>query len=430
MSSAQPRLPSTGGAGGSSATGGAGGSTTTGGADGSTTTGGAGGSSATGGAGGSTTTDGGGGSANADARADATATDGSGGGATIDSGGSSGDGGPAACGQDPTTAAQTAAVFDAANALKAKLTTAQQTTVQLDWTVANARRWSNFPTSVVTRNGVPLRDMSADAQTAALNLVSVATSTTGSTLLAELRAADQWLVTDAMQSTTTFGEGLYYIAFLGTPSTTAKWLLQITGHHLAHNISFNTTCATGTPFFDGAEPMNWNDGTMSHAPIESQRTAMTALLAAVSSAPESKLTGTFSDLLNGPVGTGATGGDTKYPLTLSYPTGTTGRGVNLGGQAANVKALAKTAIETWVKNVSDPLANSLLTDYESDTALAQTYVAYAGSADLSTQGSYIRIDGPRVWIEASVQAGATYKTIVHWHTIWRDKAADYGAEFR
>jgi uncharacterized protein DUF3500 len=75
------------------------------------------------------------------------------------------------------------------------------------------------------------------------------------------------------------------------------------------------------------------------------------------------------------------------------------------------------------------LSGALLAAYESDEALAETYVGYAGSADLSTRGSYVRIDGPRVWIEASVQGGVVYRDVVHYHTIWRDKAADYGAEF-
>ena len=53
----------------------------------------------------------------------------------------------------------------------------------------------------------------------------------------------------------------------------------------------------------------------------------------------------------------------------------------------------------------------------------------AGSANLSTAGSYVRIDGPRVWIEFVVQATVADKTMVHYHTIWRDKVADYGGAF-
>ena len=81
------------------------------------------------------------------------------------------------------------------------------------------------------------------------------------------------------------------------------------------------------------------------------------------------------------------------------------------------------------KNVAAPVADALLEVYESDEALAQTYVGYSGSAELSQPSSYVRIDGPRVWIEVTVQGGIIYRDIVHHHTIWRDKVADYGAEF-
>jgi hypothetical protein len=50
-------------------------------------------------------------------------------------------------------------------------------------------------------------------------------------------------------------------------------------------------------------------------------------------------------------------------------------------------------------------------------------VAYSGSTTLDTLDDYVRIDGPRVWIEFACQRG------IHYHTIWRDRVTDYGAEF-
>ena len=89
----------------------------------------------------------------------------------------------------------------------------------------------------------------------------------------------------------------------------------------------------------------------------------------------------------------------------------------------------KTAIEAWVKNVADPISSAILADYESASALSETYVAYSGATDLTTKDSYFRIDGPRVWIEYTIQGGIVYPTRVHFHTLWRDKAADCGADF-
>jgi hypothetical protein len=346
-----------------------------------------------------------------------------------------GDGGPsgASCQSDPGTATNGAAVVAAANALLAALTPAQQTAIKYDKTLPNAEQWSNLPTTFVKRNGVKIGDMSAEAQAAAVALAQAAAGPTGSTLFSEIREADEFLVTDGKASAIDYGRGLYYFSIHGTPSASAAWMLQIAGHHLAYNFTYGGKCTSATPLFDGVEPTTWTDGAgTNHAPLEAQRATLVALLASMAALPEAQLAGTFSDLINGPVGGGpggGTGGDTKYPASLSYPTGTTGRGVSGAALSADQKTLLKRAIEAWVKNAADPVSAAILSQYESEQGLAQTYVAYSGSPDLTTQASYARIDGPRVWIEFTVQGGIVYRSQVHYHTIWRDKASDYGAEY-
>jgi hypothetical protein len=331
------------------------------------------------------------------------------------------------------TEANTAEVVSATELFLQALTSEQRTAAKYDKTLANAQKWSNFPTTFVQRNGVKLSDMSSTAQAAAVVLAEVAAGSTGSRLLDELREADEWLVTNGKAASSDYGRGLYYFSIHGTPSTGQPWMLQIGGHHLAYNFTYNGKCTSATPLFDGAEPMDWTDGDTEHSPLEAQRSSMKALFAAVGSMSEAKLSGTLSDLVNGPAGGGpgasGGGGDTNFPSGLTYPEGSSGRGVKVSSLSSEQKALVKTAIEAWVKNVASPVSSALLAEYESDVALEETYVAYAGSMDLSTSGSYARIDGPRVWIEASVQNGIIYRDIVHYHTVWRDKVADYGAEY-
>jgi hypothetical protein len=362
---------------------------------------------------------------------------GSRGGSAVDSGApfstdgssSAAEGGVSSCATASGTAANTASVVAAANTLNTLLTSSQQTTIQLAGTLANSEQWSNLPTNFIPRNGVMIGDMSTDAQAAAITLVSTAAGTTGTTLFSEIRAADEWLVTDGRADSNGYGEGRYYVAFVGTPSTTSPWMLQIAGHHLAYNYTYNSKCTSATPLFDGVEPTTWTDSAgTSHAPLESQRAAAVAVIAAISSNSDSLLSGTYTDVVNGPTNSNGLG-DTRYPSGLSYPTGTTGRGVLVGSLTTDQQALVKTAIEAWVKNVADPISTALLTDYESSDALASTYVAYSGATDLTTQNSYFRIDGPRVWIEYTIQGGIVYQSRVHYHTIWRDKVADYGAEY-
>ena len=86
-------------------------------------------------------------------------------------------------------------------------------------------------------------------------------------------------------------------------------------------------------------------------------------------------------------------------------------------------------IEAWVNDTDSTTSAALLASYESDASLAQTYVGYAGTGELASQGDYIRVDGPRVWIEFVVQEGVVFRASYHFHSIWRDKTADYGGDF-
>ena len=117
--------------------------------------------------------------------------------------------------------------------------------------------------------------------------------------------------------------------------------------------------------------------------------------------------------------------------------------------SATEKAYVKAAVAAWVNTQANDISTSLLNDYLSDAALNSTYIGYSyGSgttaalftADVnnaysnpatSTANSYLRIDGPRVWIEFVVQTAVAYSSQgwVHYHSVWRDKLADYGNEF-
>jgi hypothetical protein len=50
----------------------------------------------------------------------------------------------------------------------------------------------------------------------------------------------------------------------------------------------------------------------------------------------------------------------------------------------------------------------------------------ASGVDVDVDGTYMRIDGPRVWIELACQAGVVIQGKTHFHSIYRDKQYDYG----
>lgn len=321
-----------------------------------------------------------------------------------------------------SSSTQGLATYTAAMAFYATLSASQQATVQLPWSLDNARKWSNLPVAMVARNGLKLGSLSAEQGAAATRLIKAALGDTGSSLQSGMQAADDYLAANGGGST--YGNGNYYLAFLGTPSSTGFWMLQLSGHHLTWNLAFNGSYNSPTPLFLGIEPKAaFVLNGVSYDPMLAQRSAMADLGAALVNYPAAKLSGTYADLLFGANGAG--GIDASCPR--AFDTVTT-HGALYSSLSASDQALAQAAIRAYVNTQAADNANTLLGAYLGSDALARTYVAYAGTGSVTVNGNYLRIEGPRLWIEFSVQRGVIISSDIHYHTVWRDKFADYGGK--
>lgn len=302
------------------------------------------------------------------------------------------------------------------------LTATQQSALKIPFTVANAVNWSNLPVNPTSRNGLQFSDLTAAQQAAFLNVVQSALSTTayngssdpGYYTYDAIRKADDYL--NASGGGSNYSSGLYHLAILGTPSTTAPWELQLTGHHSVWNLVYNNGAVTATPNFVGVEPQTFTVGGTTYAPLNSRRDAMYAIVSSLSTVQlgTATLSQSFSDVLLGP------GQNGVFP---------TQQGLLVSSMTTAQQTLVKTAIEQWVGALPRGQAAALLSSYESSASLASTYVAVSGATTPTVQGSYVRIDGPRVWIEFVCQNGVVFPSQIHYHTVWRDKAGDYGNQF-
>ncbi|WP_324680323.1 DUF3500 domain-containing protein [Hymenobacter sp. GOD-10R] len=322
-----------------------------------------------------------------------------------------------------TDNATVADVVTAANAFIATLSTAQQATLLQEFNSTNVTKWSNLPVNSTNRIGLRLDALTVAQQTAALAVVRAATGTTaneGFNEIQQIRAADDNLAANGGGST--YGSGVYLLAFLGTPSTTGTWMLQFGGHHLATNITFGSGTVTGaTPKFEGVEPLSFTTTNTNvlpigtYAPLSSEQSTMLAMINGLTTAQQAtaKLSQTFNDVVLGPNGNG------QFPATKV--------GLQVSTLTAAQQALVLEAMKPWVQDSDDATAASLLSIYQNQ--LANTYVAYSGTGLFTSNGDYARIDGPNVWIEFACQGGIVYRNQIHYHTVWRDHARDYGGNF-
>jgi hypothetical protein len=323
------------------------------------------------------------------------------------------------------------AVIAAAEALQKLLTPAQRSALSRPFDRDSAIRWSNLPVGIVPRAGLRLGDLDKEQSAAAHRVAEAALSACGLELLDEIRIADDVLMAVDERKIGWSG-GNYYLSVLGAPSEKTSWMLQIGGHHIAYNFTFNGAREGATPLFFGTEPIRFTVNGIEHDPLAVQSAAMAALAAALSAHPSAKLAGTFTDVVKGVVvipvpGKMPTGGtDTGFPQT--YPAGTVDRGILYSALNASEQGRVRAALESYASLPGEAITRSLVASYEAPDALAQTYVGYSGMPDLSAKGAYVRIDGPRIWMEFVVQPAVANPAEIHYHALWRDKQSDYGGQ--
>lgn len=317
-----------------------------------------------------------------------------------------------------TNATTISTVISKINAFETLLTSAQLAVFNQTRTKALAINWSNLPCGAQCRNGLEFNTLTTAQVTAALAIVQAATGTDvnqGYDEFMQIRAADDILNTNSTNNGT-YSSSYYFICVLGTPSTTGVWQLQYGGHHSAVNVTYSSnTVAGATPMFEGVEPKSFVSSGVTYAPLDAEHTAMVSMLGSLTSAQlaSAKLSTTFSDVLLGPKTDG------QFPTTKA--------GVIVGSLTTAQQALVTAAMKLWVNDVDATTAACLMSTYTNE--LSSTYIAYSTDATLSSNTAYVRIDGPSVWIEFVCQSGVVFSSQIHYHSVWRDHARDYGGSF-
>lgn len=343
----------------------------------------------------------------------------------------------------------TARAAAAAEAFKSSLSSAQQSKMQFSFSDSRKQSgWSNLPTSLVARNGVRIADLSS-AQVAKLRtLLKTILSSQGYGDEEATRKADTYLAAaqssgsgaaapggtppsgttptgppagstgttpaspGGAQGQLSYGEGLYYVAFYGTPSTSRKWTVQFGGHHLAIHMTFSGSTVSNTPYFVGVEPRTaFKVDGKTYQPMKDEAAALFGAAQSLTATQKTKakLGQTFDDVVVGPQADG------KFPAK---------QGITVSTLSAGQRALVIRAIKAYLFDMPTTQARRILAVYEQQ--FPQTKLAYSGKPDGTTTGGYVRLHGPRLWLEIATQNGIVLSR-THYHSIERDIKTDYGA---
>jgi hypothetical protein len=320
-------------------------------------------------------------------------------------------------------------VVAAANAFLATLSDAERAKGTFGFTSSQRTGWSNLPSGIFHRNGLRLGDMTPVQRSAALALVAAALSREGYEKVTNIMNGDEVLKNTGGGRTggrpgppppgaggrgdrgggggVVFGMDHYYIALLGAPSTTAPWLIQFGGHHLAINVTVVGPNSVLTPSLPAAQPASYTLNGQTIRPLGDENDKGFALINALNATQQKQaiLNYDVRDLVLGP----GADGKTIQP-----------EGIRASALDASQQALLLDVAHEWVGILNDEAAGRKMAELKAN--LPQTYFAWSGSTKNGGL-AYYRIQGPTVVIEYAPQQG----DIDHIHTIYRDPTNDYGA---
>ncbi len=303
-----------------------------------------------------------------------------------------------------------------ADALKASVSPEILAKLQRPYSVEDAKKWSNFPPfGYRDRVGPTLGELTKPQLALVKAMLKQAASDAadeGYDEIEQILAADEYLAANTSDGAG-FASGNYHVALLGTPAETGTWEFYFGGHHLAFGNTYTDGKLTSaTPSFRGVEPFTpFQQGGHDHAPLVQEQAAFAAMLSGLSADEQAKakFSQTYTNIIVGPQQDGA------------FPT--TREGLKVGELSPDKQALVLKAIETYVLDINQPDSVVLMEKYKSE--LAETYVGFAGTTAMNAENDYVRIDGPSLWIESSMQPGRSLPG-VHPHSVWRDRISDYG----
>jgi hypothetical protein len=329
------------------------------------------------------------------------------------------------------TADVTARIVTAAQAVLGTLDASGKAKVQYPFDSSQKARWSNLPSPMFERTGIRLGDLSAPQRAAVMSMLSVALSGAGYQKVLDIMRGDEVLRGTGGGARgpapaggggpggpagnrgpgrgPVFGQDEYYLAFVGTPSNNAPWMLQFGGHHLAINLTLFGSQATLAPSLPAAQPASYTVEGRTVRPLGRENDKAFALVNALDAGQRGQgvLTYRVADLVLGP----GKDGRTIQP-----------EGIRATALSAAQQTMLWDLVREWVGIMNDAFAQPRMAEIAGDPA--NTYFAWSGP---TTNGSaaYFRVQGPTLVIEYAPQQGS----VDHIHTIYRDPTNDYGAKF-
>ena len=322
-----------------------------------------------------------------------------------------------------STGVSTLPVQQAAGAFLKALTPDQRSKTVFATDDDEWRKWMNQHFYV--RQGVSFEEMSASQRESAIGLLRASLSAKGLKLSRDIMRLNHTLGELNNDNFEEYGEWLYHLTVMGTPSPTEPWGWQLDGHHLIINYFVLGDQVVMTPLFVGSEPVTAAAGKFKGTTIlQAEQAAGLAMIRALDEAQRQKAVIQVSKDGNNNLTEAF-----KDNVVLDYA------GVKASELAPAQRAQLTGLIQLFVDNMKEGHAKVRMSEVRGH--LDDTHFAWVGGTDASAV-FYFRIHSPVILIEFDHQRPANLRHLAkdprqptreHIHVVVRTpNGNDYGKD--
>ena len=256
------------------------------------------------------------------------------------------------------------------------------------------RKWMNQHFYV--RQGVSFKEMSDAQRDKAFALVGAGLSAKGLKLTRDIMRLNHTLAELNNNDFEQYGEWLYHVTVMGTPSATEPWGWQLDGHHAIINYFVLGDQVVMTPLFVGSEPVIATTGKYAGTKIlqEEQYAGLAMLLALDQSQRQAAIVQPAKTANNNLTEA------FKDNAVVPYA------GIRVAQLNEAQRRRLLSLIQLYVSNMDDGHARVEMQDVE--RRLDETYFAWIGGSD-QTSPFYYRIHSPVILIEFDHQRPANLR---------------------
>ncbi|QDV35235.1 DUF3500 domain-containing protein [Tautonia plasticadhaerens] len=259
------------------------------------------------------------------------------------------------------------------------------------------------------RDGLPVKQMSAEERNLAMGLLATGLSAEGAVKATTVMSLEQIL--HEMENNAPHRDPeLYFFSIFGEPSNRGSWGWRVEGHHLSLNFTIEGgEVVSATPAFFGSNPAEVRQGDREglRALAEVEDRAL-RLVQALDQGQQAEA-----------IVAEEAPGDVRAANT-PQPPAEEAVGLTYGKMTEAQRDLLRTLIEAYAMDMPARVAEAWLTEIR-DAGPEKVAFAWFGPADRNQPHAY-RVQGPTFLIEFN----NTQNNANHIHSIWRSMLGDFG----